>query len=136
VTKVNIFVPITIALGFLILGSFLLSRHMVKKIQLESRETKNETLFSIWNYDGYIAYKDIIEATKDFDIKYCLGTGGYGSVYKAELPNGKVAALKKLHRLEAENPTLDISFKNEGKVLTEIRHRNIIKLHGFYLHKR
>jgi len=93
-------------------------------------------LFSIWNYDGHIAYEDIIEATEDFDIKYCIGTGGYGSVYKAELPCGKVVALKKLHRLEAENPTFDMSFRNEVKMLTEIRHRNIIKLHGFCLHKR
>jgi serine/threonine protein kinase len=29
-----------------------------------------------------------------------------------------------------------MSFRNEIKVLTEIRHRNIIKLHGFCLHKR
>jgi serine/threonine protein kinase len=93
-------------------------------------------LFSIWNYDGNIAYEDIIQATEDFDIKYCIGTGGYGSVYKAELPGGKVVALKKLHRLEAENPAFDKSFKNEIKVLTEIRHRNIIKLYGFCLHKR
>jgi len=137
VTKAKICVPIAISLGFLVLGGFLLCRRMVKKIQLESRkETKHGNLFSIWNYDGHIAYEDIVEATEDFDIKYCIGTGGYGSVYKAKLPCGKVIALKKLHRLEAENPTFDMSFRNEVKVLTEIRHRNIIKLHGFCLHKQ
>jgi Leucine-rich repeat (LRR) protein len=135
-TKVKICVPITIFLGFLVLVGFLMSRSMQKKTQLKSRETKNGNLFSIWNYDGHIAYDDIIEATEDFDIKYCIGTGGYGSVYKAELPGGKVIALKKLHTLEAENPTFDMSFKNEVKILTEIRHRNIIKLLGFCLHKR
>ena len=51
-------------------------------------------LFSIWNYDGNIAFEDIITTTEDFDIKYCIGTGGYGSVYKANLPTGKVVALK------------------------------------------
>jgi hypothetical protein len=136
VTKVKIFVTIAISLGFLILGGFLLCRCMVKETQFESTETKNGNLFSIWNFDGHIAYEDIIEATEDFDLKYCIGTGGYGSVYKAKLPSGKVIALKKLHRLEAENPTFDMSFRNEVKVLTEIRHRNIIKLHGFCLHKR
>jgi hypothetical protein len=137
VTKAKICVPIAIFLGFLVLGGFFLCRRMVKKPQFESRkETKNGNLFSIWNYDGHIAYEDIIEATEDFDIKYCIGTGGYGNVYKAKLPCGKVIALKKLHRLEAENPTFDMSFRNEVKVLTEIRHRNIIKLHGFCLHKR
>jgi tRNA A-37 threonylcarbamoyl transferase component Bud32 len=138
IRKVKIIAPISIFLGFLVLGGFcfFLSKRVVKKTQSMSTERKNGNLFSIWNYDGNIAYEDIIQATEDFDIKYCIGTGGYGSVYKAELPGGKVVALKKLHRLEAENPAFDKSFKNEIKVLTEIRHRNIIKLYGFCLHKR
>ncbi|KAJ0041817.1 hypothetical protein Pint_19318 [Pistacia integerrima] len=41
----------------------------------------------------------MIEATEDFDIKYCIGTGGHGSVYRAQLSNGRVVALKKLHKL-------------------------------------
>ena len=64
---------------------------------------KHVDLFSIWNYDGKMAYEDIVEATEDFDIRYCIGTGGYGSVYKAQLPSGKVVALKKLHHLEVRS---------------------------------
>ncbi|KAG6648707.1 probable leucine-rich repeat receptor-like protein kinase At1g35710 [Carya illinoinensis] len=135
--RIIIFVPI--AIFFLILfvtGVLLLCRRMVKQTKPNSTEIKNGNLFSVWNFDGHIAYEDILKATEDFDIRYCIGTGGYGSVYKAELPGGKVVALKKLHRLEAENPTFDKSFQNEVKVLAKIRHRNIIKLHGFCLHKR
>ena len=40
-------------------------------------------LFSVWDCDGTIAYQDIIRSTEDVDIKYCVGVGGYGSVYKA-----------------------------------------------------
>ena len=125
-----------------IFGYFLHSQCRVKNLVLpmkthaELKGTKNGNLFSIWNYDGNIAFEDIIEATEDFDIRYCIGTGGYGSVYKAQLPCGKVVALKKLNRLEAEDPFVDKSFKNEVKMLTEIRHRNIVKLHGYCLHKR
>ncbi|XP_061994885.1 MDIS1-interacting receptor like kinase 2-like [Rosa rugosa] len=103
---------------------------------------KNGDLFSIWNFDGRIAYADIIEATEEFDIKYCIGTGTgtgtgtYGTVYKAQLPSGKVVALKKLHHWEAQEPALFKCFSNEVKMLSEIRHRNIVKLHGFCLHKR
>ncbi|RDX87690.1 MDIS1-interacting receptor like kinase 2, partial [Mucuna pruriens] len=99
-----------------------------------SKETKNGDMFSIWNYDGKIAYKDIIEATEGFDIKYCIGAGGYGSVYKAQLPSGRVVALKKLHNLEANEPAIRRIFKNEVRMLTKIRHRNIVKLYGFCLH--
>ncbi|GLT56467.1 hypothetical protein SLA2020_295050 [Shorea laevis] len=107
-----------------------------KRKEEDQGPTKNGDIFSIWNFDGRIAYEDIIEATEDFDIKYCIGTGGYGSVYRAQLPNGKVVALKKLHRREAEEPAFDKSFKTEVKVLAEIKHRNIVKLYGFCLHRR
>ncbi|KAI6700570.1 hypothetical protein NL676_014894 [Syzygium grande] len=118
-----------------VVGSCFLFGRATKKVQPEATE-KNGNILSIWNYDGRIAYEDIINATEDFDLKYCIGTGGYGSVYIARLPNGKVVALKKLHRLEAEDPPFDNSFRNKVKHLTEVRNKSIIKLHGFCLHRR
>ncbi|XP_042479524.1 MDIS1-interacting receptor like kinase 2-like [Macadamia integrifolia] len=45
-------------------------------IETGQRTTTNDTdLFSIWNYDGRIVYQEIVEATEDFDAKYCIGTG-------------------------------------------------------------
>ena len=93
-------------------------------------------IFSMWDYDGVIAYQDIIQATEDFDIRYYIGTGGYGSVYRTQLPSGKVVALKKLHGWESENPTYLKSFENEVQMLSTIQHRNIVKLHGFCLHNK
>ncbi|KAK3411414.1 hypothetical protein EUGRSUZ_I00188 [Eucalyptus grandis] len=123
------------AICCIVVGSGFLFRRATKTKQPETIE-KNGNFLSIWNYDGRIAYEDIIDATEDFDLKYCIGIGGYGSVYRARLPNGKVVALKKLHHFEAEDPSFDKSFQNEVKHLTEVRHRSIIKLHGFCLHKR
>ncbi|XP_023895873.2 MDIS1-interacting receptor like kinase 2 [Quercus suber] len=102
----------------------------------EGRATKNGDLFSIWTFDGKIAYEDIINATEDFNIKYCIGMGSCGSLYKAQLPSGKVVALKKLHSIEAHVPGITKSFQNEIKILTNIRHRNIVRLHGYCVHKR
>ncbi|GMI64118.1 MDIS1-INTERACTING RECEPTOR LIKE KINASE2 [Hibiscus trionum] len=133
---IKIFLPIAICYTFSILCCLLFSRFKAKKNHVAIQPTKNGDICSIWNYDGKIAYEDIIAATEDFDFRYCIGVGGYGSVYRAQLPCGKVVALKKLHRLEAENPAFDNSFRNEIKFLTEIRHRNIVKLHGFCLHRR
>ncbi|THG12790.1 MDIS1-interacting receptor like kinase 2-like [Camellia sinensis] len=125
---------ITIFLGLLTFGCFLCRK--THKKQTKARAMKNGDICSIWNYDGRIAYEDIIKATNDFDIKYCIGTGGYGSVYRAQLPSGKVVALKKLHRFEAEEPAFDKSFRNEVQMLSNIGHRNIVKLYGFCLHNR
>ncbi|XP_039071154.1 MDIS1-interacting receptor like kinase 2-like isoform X2 [Hibiscus syriacus] len=133
---IEICLPIAIFSTFSILGCLFFSRFKANNKPVGGRPTKNGDICSIWNYDGKIAYEDIIAATEDFDFRYCIGVGGYGSVYRAQLPCGKVVALKKLHRLEAENPAFDKSFRNEIKFLTEIRHRNIVKLHGFCLHRR
>ncbi|KAF7844808.1 putative leucine-rich repeat receptor-like protein kinase [Senna tora] len=121
--------------AFLYVGDFVISLCLAK-IKFKERKRKNGDLFSIWNYDGKIAFEDIKKATEDFDLKYCIGTGSYGSVYRAQLPSGKVVALKKLHKIECEDPTFDKSFRNEIKMLAEIRHRNIIKLYGFCLYNK
>lgn len=126
-------------LGFFIsffLGYLVFKIWQAKRVCSEARKKKNGDFFSIWNYDGKIAYNDIINATEDFDIKYCIGTGKFGSVYKARLPTGRVVALKKLHGVEAEEPAFINSFKNEVHVLSKIRHRNIVKLHGFCLYRQ
>jgi len=122
--------------GLLVLLLVLYFSRCIPKKSQERISTKNGDLFSIWHYDGKIAFEDIIEATEDFDLKYCIGTGAYGSVYKAQLPSGNIVALKKLRRMESQNPSFEKSFRNEVKMLTEIRHKNIVKLHGFCLHNQ
>ncbi|KAH9768687.1 protein kinase domain-containing protein [Citrus sinensis] len=121
----------------LIFGILIIRRRRDKEIEPTGTVeiTKCADEIAIWNYDGRITFQDMIEATEDFDIKYCIGTGGYGSVYRARLPSGKVVALKKLHRLETELASLE-SFQNEARLLSQIRHRNIVKLYGFCLHEK
>ncbi|KAJ7982528.1 putative Receptor protein kinase [Quillaja saponaria] len=98
----------------------------------EEPASKHEDPFSIWYFNGKIVYEDILEATKNFNDKYCIGEGASGKVYKAEMPGGQVFAVKRLwskvDRVEIEDTK---SFKNETAALTETRHRNIVKLHGF-----
>ncbi|KAM7465261.1 hypothetical protein LguiB_012823 [Lonicera macranthoides] len=132
-----IILPVTISLALLIiLAHRFFSWCKAVKNKSVSVTMKHGNMCSIWNYDGTIAYEDIIRSTNDFDIEHCIGTGGYGSVYRAQLPSGKVVALKKLHRFEAEEPAFDKSFKNEVEMLSNIRHKNIVKLYGFCLHNR
>ncbi|KAK9019256.1 hypothetical protein V6N11_053782 [Hibiscus sabdariffa] len=136
VTITKIILPVVCVLALLSSGLLLWLRCRAKTIIPEPNITKSGDLFSVWNFDGKIAFEDIIGATNDFDIRFCIGIGGYGSVYRAQLPSGKIVALKKLHRREAEVPAFDRSFKNEVKMLSEIRHKSIVKLHGFCLHNR
>ncbi|KAJ0961566.1 hypothetical protein J5N97_001551 [Dioscorea zingiberensis] len=49
-------------------------------------------------------------------------------VYKATLPSGITLAIKKL---QGEGQVVEQSFQNEIQTLTQIRHRNIVRLYGF-----
>ncbi|KAJ1283456.1 hypothetical protein BS78_03G129600 [Paspalum vaginatum] len=88
-------------------------------------------LFSVWNFDGGDVYKQIVEATENFDEQYCIGRGGHGSVYEAALPTGEIFAVKKIQKTEDETLQLEELFSREIEALVQIRHRNIVKLYGY-----
>ncbi|XP_076928544.1 MDIS1-interacting receptor like kinase 2-like [Bidens hawaiensis] len=91
--------------------------------------------FTIWSYDGKMVYERITEALEEFDSKYVVGVGGYGTVYKAEM-SSEVFAVKKIHAPEDGEVQNLKSFENEIRALTEIRHQNIVKLYGYCSHSR
>ncbi|XP_030941717.1 MDIS1-interacting receptor like kinase 2-like [Quercus lobata] len=97
----------------------------VMKIENKLTSTQNDDLFAIWSFDGKMVYENIIEATEEFSSKYCIGLGGYGSVYKVELPTSQVVAVKKLHSLPNGETSNQKAFISEIHALTKIRHRNI-----------
>nr|XP_012569130.1 MDIS1-interacting receptor like kinase 2-like isoform X1 [Cicer arietinum] len=136
-----------LALGALILFLCLVGISMYiwsrkEKPKEESRseevETQRGVLFSIWSHDGKMMFENIIEATKNFDDKYLIGVGSQGNVYKAELSAGLIFAVKKLHLVTDEEMSFfsSKSFKSEIETLTRIKHRNIIKLHGYCQHSK
>ncbi|KAL0368686.1 UNVERIFIED_CONTAM: MDIS1-interacting receptor like kinase [Sesamum calycinum] len=119
-----IFLPVAVFFGLLFLGGVFSYSKSRQRSQIKSHLLPMKETYSRYeNFNGKIAYEDIVRATEDFEISYCIGTGGYGSVYRAELPNGRVVALKKLHRMEGENPTYDKCFRNEAEILQGIRHQ-------------
>lgn len=106
-----------------------------KKPNKTDVETTNSEKFKsiIWARKGKFTFGDIVKATEDFSERYCIGRGGFGTVYKARLFNGETVAVKRLNITDSSDATANNrwSFENEIRTLTEVRHRNIIKLHGF-----
>ena len=122
-------------LSAFIIGIYFLVQKLRKKTTKSTLEAVDvKDLFTILGHDGKLLYEHIIQGTDNFSSKQCIGTGGYGTVYKAELPNGRVVAVKKLHYSSDQDggDMADLkAFKSEIHALTQIRHRNIVKLYGF-----
>ncbi|GAY66617.1 hypothetical protein CUMW_250200 [Citrus unshiu] len=129
-------------LGALFLSMALIAIFILRKRKSDSgdRQSSNQNphgLFSILNFEGKLVYDEIVRATNDFDAQYCIGNGGHGSVYRAELPSGEVVAVKKFHSpLPCDQIADQKEFLTEVEALTEIRHRNIVKFYGFCSHAR
>ncbi|XP_022728602.1 LOW QUALITY PROTEIN: MDIS1-interacting receptor like kinase 2-like [Durio zibethinus] len=139
-TKVIIFIVIPffgLLFLFITLGSILILCQKNRTRKSESTEAQLGEVFTLWGYNGRILYENIIEATEDFSSSNCIGSGGYGTVYKAALPIGEVVAVKKLHQSEDSMTSNNLkAFESEIHALSEIRHRNIVKLYGFCSHPK
>ncbi|KAL1826048.1 hypothetical protein ACET3Z_012826 [Daucus carota] len=118
--------------GTIIIVGCFIGKKNIKKHDLEAINSKNFKSL-IWEREGRFTFRDIVRATEDFSERYCIGRGGFGTVYKAKLFNGETVAVKRLNITDSSNATANNrwSFENEIQALTEVRHRNIIKLHGF-----
>lgn len=75
-----------------------------------------------------IPFTDILSATNNFDEELLIGKGGFGDVYKAILPDGTKAAIK---RGKTGSGQGILEFQTEIQVLSRIRHKHLVSLTGY-----
>ncbi|KVH96193.1 LRR receptor-like serine/threonine-protein kinase RPK2 [Cynara cardunculus var. scolymus] len=71
----------------------------------------------------------VVQATGNFTSRNCIGSGGFGSTYRAEISPGTTVAVK---RLTIEMCQGLPQFNAEIRSLGRIRHPNLVTLIGYY----
>ncbi|XP_026393392.1 putative wall-associated receptor kinase-like 16 isoform X2 [Papaver somniferum] len=94
---------------------------LLLKQQISSQESSGESSAKIFTAE------ELKLATKNYDEKLILGRGGHGIVYKGTLSDNRIVAIKK-SKIADESQIEE--FINELVILTQVNHRNVVKILG------
>ncbi|XP_038875239.1 G-type lectin S-receptor-like serine/threonine-protein kinase At1g34300 [Benincasa hispida] len=128
-TTRNILIISTIFVAELITGAvffyaflkrFIKYRDMARTLGLESLPAGGPKRFN---------YAELKTATNDFSN--CIGKGGFGKVFKGELPDKRVVAVKCLKNVAGG----DRDFWAEVTIIARMHHLNLLRLWGFCAEK-
>ncbi|XP_027911842.1 cysteine-rich receptor-like protein kinase 10 [Vigna unguiculata] len=75
----------------------------------------------------------ILRSTDTFSEAAKLGEGGFGSVYKGILPDGRQIAVKRLSEFSGQGSE---EFNNEVMFIAKLQHRNLVRLYGCCLEEK
>lgn len=94
-----------------------------------SKGTVNSTSISTPARRGRrFTFMEIKLATNSFDESRVIGVGGFGKVYKGELEDGVVVAIKRANPQSEQGLT---EFETEIELLSKLRHRHLVSLIGY-----
>uniref|UniRef100_A0A0E0A957 Receptor kinase-like protein Xa21 n=1 Tax=Oryza glumipatula TaxID=40148 RepID=A0A0E0A957_9ORYZ len=119
---------IAIAVGIAAMAAItilvIISMLLLPRKWLRNRKPKKQGSF-IQKSRPHVSYEELNQVTSSFDNRNLIGTGGFGSVYKAVLRSGTAVAIKvlDLHKMGALK-----SWTAECEALRNVRHRHLIKL--------
>ncbi|XP_068653723.1 probable receptor-like protein kinase At1g30570 [Aristolochia californica] len=71
---------------------------------------------------------EILISTKNFDESLVIGTGGFGQVYKGEIEDGTLVAIKRAHPQSEQGLR---EFETEIEMLSKLRHRHLVSMIGY-----
>ncbi|KAF8035938.1 hypothetical protein BT93_C1840 [Corymbia citriodora subsp. variegata] len=89
-----------------------------KKAEISQQKDQDLALFT---------FSSIEVATDYFAQRNKLGEGGFGPVYKGQLPEGLEIAVKRLSKMSRQGLE---EFKNEVNLISKLQHRNLVRLLG------
>ncbi|PIN18582.1 Serine/threonine protein kinase [Handroanthus impetiginosus] len=77
---------------------------------------------------------EIRKATRNFSPTFKIGQGGFGTVYKGQLEDGTMVAVKRAKK-SVYDKHLGTEFQSEVRTLAQVEHLNLVKFYGYLEHE-
>lgn len=139
-----VIISVSVAFGALLLASFGFGWFLIwKRTHVESKAQRQRVNNPNQDDKPSVAVEEedlelplfdlysIATATNNFSFTNKIGEGGFGPVYKGELPSGEQIAVKRLSRYSGQGLK---EFKNEVILIAKLQHRNLVRLLGCCIH--
>ncbi|XP_061366508.1 LRR receptor-like serine/threonine-protein kinase RPK2 isoform X1 [Gastrolobium bilobum] len=123
ITSASAIVSVLIALIVL----FFYTRKWNPKSRVVGSARKEVELFA--DIGVQITFESVVHATGNFNASNCIGNGGFGATYKAEISPGNLVAVKRLAVGRFQGVQ---QFNAEIKTLGRLHHPNLVTLIGFH----
>ncbi|KAK9015849.1 hypothetical protein V6N11_006940 [Hibiscus sabdariffa] len=77
--------------------------------------------------------EEILKATGNFSPVFKIGQGGFGTVYKGRLDDGRFVAIKRAKKTVYDKH-LGVEFQSEITTLAQVEHLHLVKFYGYLEH--
>ncbi|XP_075656498.1 cysteine-rich receptor-like protein kinase 2 [Castanea sativa] len=108
------------------IGIYIWKHRYIQKKRRGSNDTE-KLVKTLNDSSPNFKYSTLEKATGSFDDANKLGQGGFGTVYKGVLPDGREIAVK---RLFFNNRHRAGDFYNEVNIISSVEHKNLVRLLG------
>ncbi|XP_020218845.1 LRR receptor-like serine/threonine-protein kinase RPK2 isoform X1 [Cajanus cajan] len=123
ITSASAIVSVLLALIIL----FIYTRKWNPKSRVVGSTRKEVTVFT--DIGVPLTFENVVRATGNFNAGNCIGNGGFGATYKAEIVPGNLVAIKRLAVGRFQGVQ---QFHAEIKTLGRLRHPNLVTLIGYH----
>ncbi|KAF8411984.1 hypothetical protein HHK36_004543 [Tetracentron sinense] len=107
-------------------------------VQAPSLEKRLSQMVSMGNLEEF-SLQELLQATGNFSLEHKIGSGSFGSVYRATLQDGREVAIKRAELSTSSSyagntkrqEDKEDAFISELAFLSRVNHKNLVRLLGF-----
>ncbi|KAK6119067.1 hypothetical protein DH2020_047185 [Rehmannia glutinosa] len=139
-SHVGIIVGVAIGVSILVILIILAGIYALRQKKKAKRAIDQSNPFASWDPEKesgavpqlqgakWFSFEDLRKCTNNFSESNCIGSGGYGKVYKGTVASAQVVAIKRAQQGSMQGA---LEFKTEIELLSRIHHKNVVSLVGF-----